>query len=398
MARLVIVGGGLASAKVVQAYREEGGADEIALVSADSYVPYHRPPLSKRFLRGEIEADGTFVAEEDFYRDNDVELRLETHVERVEPDERRLELAGGEQVPYDRLVLATGATPRTLGVPGGDLDGVFQLRTLANSAAIREAASSAQRAVVVGGSFIGSEVAASLRTLGLDVTLVHRGTGIFDLLGSTDLSDYLNELYRSRGVELVFGDSVAEFVGNGSVTRVRTTGGRKLEADLAVEGVGVSLNLGLLDSTGVEIGDGVIVDERYVTSAPEVYAAGDIANYPDPIAERRRRIEHWSNANTTGTRLGTILAAGDPGPLPVASFFSEVFGASFRVFGDTVGYAAVATRGSFDDGKAAVLYADDAGTLRGALSFGLESEEEDELKVLIERRAPAADVPGFGPQ
>jgi NTE family protein len=398
MARLVIVGGGLASAKVVQAYREGGGADAIALVSADSYVPYHRPPLSKRFLRGEIEADGTFVAEEDFYRDNDVELRLETHVERVEPDERRLELAGGEQVPYDRLVLATGATPRTLGVPGEELEGVFQLRTLANSAAIREAASSAQRAVVVGGSFIGSEVAASLRTLGHDVTLVHRGTGIFDLLGSSDLSDYLNELYRSRGVELVFGDSVAEFVGNGSVTRVRTTDGRDLEADLAVEGVGVSLNLGLLDGTGVEIGDGVIVDERYVTSAPDVYAVGDIANYPDPIAERRRRIEHWSNANTTGTRLGTILAGGDPGPLPVASFFSEVFGSSFRVFGDTVGYAAVATRGSFDDGKAAVLYADDAGTLRGALSFGLESEEEDELKALIERRAPAADVPGFRPQ
>jgi NTE family protein len=393
--QLVIVGGGLASAKVVQAYRDAGGVDPVVLVSADSVVPYHRPPLSKRYLRGEIEADGTFVAPEDFYRDNDVELRLETRVERVRPDERVLELAGGERLPYDRLVLATGGTPRTLGVPGEDLDGVFRLRTLANSSAIREAAGSARRAVVVGGSFIGSEAAASLRTLGLDVTLVHRGTGIFDILGSPELSAYLGDLYRSRGVELVFGDEVGEFAGNGRVAGVRTKGGRELGADMAVEGVGVSLNLGLLEGSGIEVGDGVIVDERFETSVPGVFAVGDIANYPDPIAGRRRRIEHWSNANTTGTRLGTLLAGADPGPLPVASFFSEVFGSSFRLFGDSVGYQIVATHGSFADGRAAALYADEAGTLKAALVFGLESEEEDEVKALIERRVPAAEAQVF---
>jgi NADPH-dependent 2,4-dienoyl-CoA reductase/sulfur reductase-like enzyme len=395
MAKLVIVGGGLASAKVVESYREGGGDDPIVLVSGDSFVPYHRPPLSKRFLRGEIDADGTFVAPEDFYRERDVELRLETHVERVVSAERWLELAGGEHVPYDRLVLATGATPRTLGIPGEELDAVLQLRTLANSAAIREAAGSASRAVVIGGSFIGSEVAASLRTLGLDVTLVHRGTGIFDILASTELSDHLADLYRSRGVELVFGDEAAELSGNGRVERVRTKGGRELDADLVVEGVGVTLNLGLLDGTGIEIGDGVIVDERYETSAPGVFAAGDIANFPDPIAGRRRRIEHWSNANTTGTRLGTILAGGDPGPLPVANFFSEVFGSSFRVLGDSVGYDVVATHGSFADGKAAALYAGDEGTLKAALVFGLESDEEDELKSAIERHAKADEVTVF---
>ena len=393
--QLVVVGGGLTGAKVVQAYRDAGGDDAIVLVSMDTFVPYHRPPLSKRYLRGEIEADGTFVAPEDFYRHHGVELRLETQVERVRPDERALELRGGERLPYDRLVLATGGTPRTLGVSGEDLEGVHRLRTLANSSAIREAAESARRAVVVGGSFIGSEVAASLRTLGLDVTLVHRGTGIFDVLGAPELSSYLNDLYRSRGVELVFGDEVAEFAGNGKVTHVRTKGGRELEADLAVEGVGVSLNLGLLEGSGIEVGDGVIVDERYETSAHGVFAAGDIANYPDPIAGRRRRIEHWSNANTTGTRLGTLLAGGDPGPLPVANFFSEVFGASFRVFGDSVGYSVVETQGAFDDGKAVTLYADDDGTLRAALTLGLESEEEDEIKALIERHVPAAGAEVF---
>ena len=390
--KLVIVGGGLASAKAVQAYREGGGDDSIVLVSGDSVVPYHRPPLSKRFLRGEIEADGTFVAPEDFYREQDVELRLETAVERVRAGERVLELRGGERLLFDRLVVATGGTPRRLGVPGEDLDGVFRLRTLSDSAAIRAAAGSARRAVVIGGSFIGSEVAASLRTLGLDVTLVHRGTGLFDVLGSTGLSEHLSELYRSRGVELAFGDEAAEFLGNGGLARVRTKQGRELEADLAVEGVGVTLNLGLLEGSGVEIGDGVIADERYESSVRGVFVAGDIANVPDPIAGRRRRIEHWSYANSSGTRLGTLLAGGDPGPPPVASFFSEVFGSTFKVFGDTAGYSVVATRGSFAEGSAAALYADEGGTLEGALVFGLESEAEDELKALIERKAPVSEA------
>src|SRR5207302_1182163 len=189
-------------------------------------VPNPRPPLSKRCLRGEIEADGTFVAPEGFYREQDVELRLDTAVRRVRAGERVLELRGGERLPFDRLVVAAGGTPRTLGVPGEDLEGVFRLRTLSDSSAIREAARSARRAVVIGGSFIGSEVAASLRTLGLDVTLVHRGTGIFDVLGSTELSGHLADLYRSRGVELVFGDQASEFAGNGRLERVLTKQGR----------------------------------------------------------------------------------------------------------------------------------------------------------------------------
>ena len=233
---------------------------------------------------------------------------------------------------------------------------------------------------------------ASLCTLGLDVTLVHRGTGIFDVLGSTELSGHLADLYRSRGVELVFGDQASEFAGNGRLERVLTKEGRDLPADLAVEGVGVSLNLGLLEGSGIEVGDGVIADERYESSVPGVFAAGDVANVPDPIAGRRRRIEHWSYANSSGTRLGTFLAGGDPGPLPVASFFSEVFGSSFRVFGDSVGYSVVTTRGSFAEGTAAALYGDEQGRLRAALTFGLEGDAEDELKALIERRAPIAEV------
>src|SRR5829696_3289672 len=179
---LVIVGGGLASARAIKAYREEGGKGRIALVSNDSSVPYHRPPLSKRYLRGETDREGTLVEPESFYAEQDVELLLERSAERVLPGERRVELGGGDALAYEKLLLATGAWPRRLEVPGADLSGIFTLRTLADSGRIREAAGSAQRAVSVGGSFIGMETAASLRGLGLDVTVVELADMPFPIL------------------------------------------------------------------------------------------------------------------------------------------------------------------------------------------------------------------------
>jgi len=389
--QLLVVGGGLSSARLVARYREEGGEDDVTLVSADTAPPYHRPPLSKRFLRAEIEAPDTFVQPEEFYAEHRIELRLATRAERIA--DGAVELEGGKRLPFDRLVVAAGARPRRLPVPGTDLDGVRTLRTLDDSRALRERAPRTRHAVVVGGSFIGSEVAASLRTLGVDVTLVHRGTGLFDVLGVRELSDALARLYAERGVELVFGDSVAQFAGNGSLERVRTTGGRELETDLAVQGVGVAINVEWLDGSGVEVDDGVVVDERFASSVPGVFAVGDIARVPDPDAGRHRRIEHWSNANVHGGRLGALLAGVDPGEPPVASFFSEVFGLSFRVFGDAERYDTVETRGSFDDGRAAALYARD-GVLVGALVLGQPEEVENALKEAIrgKRQASAVEV------
>ena len=382
---LVIVGGGLASARAVKAYREAGGAGRIALVSRDSSVPYHRPPLSKRYLRGETDREGTLVEPESFYADQDVELWLERTAERVLPGERRVELDGGESLTYERLLLAPGAWPRMLDVPGADLDGVFTLRTLEDSTRIREAAGSAQRAVAVGGSFIGMETAASLRVLGLQVTLVELAETLFPILDAPELSHGLADLYRERGVELVLGDSVAAFRGEGRLEAVETKAGTSIPADLAVVGIGVVPQTAFLEGSGIELDDGIVVDERFRTSAPSVWAAGDAARFHDPVFGRSRRIEHWSNANYQGTEVGKALAGEDARYDSVSTFFTEVFGFTIKVFGDTSEADRRTFGGSLAEGKVLGLYFEQEG-LVGAVLSGQDEETEERLKSVIRER------------
>jgi NADPH-dependent 2,4-dienoyl-CoA reductase/sulfur reductase-like enzyme len=383
---LAIVGGGLATARLVKAFREGGGTEDLVVLSADASIPYHRPPLSKGYLRGEIEADGTYVEPEGFYAEHQVDLRLQTIVERLDLAARELELAGGEHVAFDRLVIASGATPRRPTAPGADLDGVFTLRTLANSTGIRERARGAKRAVAVGTGFIGLEVAASLTQLGVSVTIVDRGTQLFRPLAAPPFSEYLARLYAEHGVELLLEDEVAEFRGDGSLSSVLTKQGEERAADLAVVGIGVTPEGGFLEGSGIEQDDGVVVNERFETSVPGVYAAGDVARFYDPVFGRVRRIEHWSNANYQGTELGKLLATGEGGYDTVSSFFSELFGNSVRHFGD-VEHDELHLDGSFEEGHAVLLYLVE-GAIRGALTMGAEDDTVERLKRLIREREP----------
>ena len=388
---LVIIGGGLASARAIKSYREAGGAGRIALVSRDDSVPYHRPPLSKRYLRGETDREGTLVEPESFYAEQDVELLLSRTVERVLPGERRVDLAGGETLSYEKLLLAPGASPRRLDVPGADLDGVFTLRTLGDSTRIREAAGSAGRAVAVGGSFIGMETAASLRSLGLDVALVELAETLFPILDAPELSRGLADLYRERGVELVLGDSVAAFRGDGRLEAVETAGGRTIPADLAVVGIGVVPETAFLEGSGIELDNGIVVDEAFRTSAPGVWAAGDAARFHDPVFGRTRRIEHWSNANYQGTEVGKAVAGGDGRYDSVSTFFTEVFGVTIKVFGDT----SQAERRTVDESLETflALYFED-GRLAGAVLSGQDEETEERLKRQIREHVPESELSG----
>jgi NADPH-dependent 2,4-dienoyl-CoA reductase/sulfur reductase-like enzyme len=383
---LVIAGGGLAAARAIKSYREAGGIGRIALLSQEPTLPYHRPALSKRFLRGEA-SDTPHVEDETFYRDHDVEVVLDSPVVGVDPGSRRVFTDGGAVFRYRKLLTATGATPRRLNVPGADLTGVFSLRTVGDSAAIRDAALAAEQAVVVGGGFIGMEVAASLRQLDVPVALIHLGGGLFDRLGSDQLSEELASLYRENGVELLLEEQVAAFRGGSSLAAVETRSERSVDADLAVVGVGVVPAVDFLADSGLALDNGVAVNERFEASAPDVYAVGDVANFYDPLFRRRRRIEHWSNANYQGTLVGRILA-GDGGRYDtVSSFFTEVFGISLKVFGDVSSFDEIATEGSLLDQDLVVTYAE-GGRLVGVLTVGQDEEVEAELKQLIGRRAP----------
>jgi NADPH-dependent 2,4-dienoyl-CoA reductase/sulfur reductase-like enzyme len=382
---LVIAGGGLTAARAIKSYREAGGTGRIALLSQESVLPYHRPALSKRYLRGET-TDAPFAEDKDFYAGHDVEVMLETPAVSVDPG-NRVVTTPDRRLSYDKLLIATGATPRRLRVPGSELDEVFSLRTLQDSQRIRAAAGAAKRAVVVGGGFIGMEVAASLRQLDLEVTLIHMGHGLFDLLQSPELSEQLLALYRKHGVDVVLEEEVAGFGGDGSLEYVEAKSGLCVEADIAVVGVGVVPNVDFLAGSGIALDNGVVVNERFETNAPGVYAAGDIANFFDPLYGRRRRIEHWSNANYQGGEVGKVLASQGEGYDTVSSFFSEVFGLTVKVFGDVSRFDERTTQGSLAS-ELLASYGDE-NVLVGALTVGQSDEVEALVRGLIEERAPA---------
>ncbi|HEV2713397.1 MAG TPA: NAD(P)/FAD-dependent oxidoreductase [Gaiellaceae bacterium] len=308
---LVIVGGGLASARAIKSFREAGGEGPIALVSKDSTLPYHRPPLSKKFLRGETH-DEPLVEDGAFYRDHDVEVMLATTVSAVDVRSRSVQL-DNDRLGYRKLLLASGAWPKRLQVPGADLENVFTLRRVVDSRAIREAAAGAERAAIVGAGFIGMEVSASLRSIGKDVSLIHLSRWLFEQLGAEPLSNELAALYRSKGVDLVLGHQVEAFHGDGRLEAVTTTNGRRVEADLAVIGIGVEPVTDFLEGSGVELDNGIVVNERFETNVPDVYAVGDVANFLDPLFGLA------DESNTGRTPTTRELRSGRCSPVPAGA-------------------------------------------------------------------------------
>jgi 3-phenylpropionate/trans-cinnamate dioxygenase ferredoxin reductase subunit len=344
---IAIVGGGLAAAKLVESYREAGGADEITLWSQDSHGPYNRPPLSKRLLRGEVGPEDPLIHVEG------ADVRLGERVSSL------------DEVDADTIVIATGARPRTLG-------DALQLRTLDDSLALRRRAESAQTAVVVGAGFIGCEVTASLTQLGLHVTQVVRDEMLFGALQCPPLSDALANTFRAHGVDVRLGTTEVP------------------QDELTIAGIGVEPNVELARDAGIEVRSGVVVDERFRTSREGVYAIGDVAEFLDPLYGRHRRIEHWSNAAYHGTTLGRILAGDEDARYDnVSSFFSEQFGKSFRSFGDTQGYDDTALEGDFGGDRAVYRFLRQGGTI-AAVTLGSSDEEQEDLKAEIRAGAAAA--------
>ena len=390
---IVVVGGGLAAGKLASEYRAAGGEAVVTILGAEPDPPYSRPPLTKGFLRGEIDRDGPLVRPAAEYEDEVIELRTETTVASIDPDAHEVELADGERVPYGTLVIATGARPRALPLPGGDLVGVHTYRTLADAEAVRTAAEEAHAAIVVGGSFIGSETAASLRMRGLTVTIVERGPTLMPQLRAPALSAELVEWYRSEGVDVLLETELEELTANGRLlTGARTKDGRTIEGYLAVVGIGVVPNVELAQEAGAEVDDGIVVDERFRTSLPDVYAIGDVAKYPDPTSGRLRRIEHWSNANAQGIHLGKQLAGSKAAYDKLPVFFTQLFDRKLQVLGDVEPAAECVLRGSLADGRLIGFHLTDEQRLVGAVVHGESADVGAELEALI-REKPVVDDP-----
>jgi 3-phenylpropionate/trans-cinnamate dioxygenase ferredoxin reductase component len=292
----VIVGASLAGAKAAETLREEGFDGRVVLVGAEEERPYERPPLSKDYLRGEVGREKVYVHDEGFYADHDIELRLGSTAVSLDTANTRLELDDGEHLSYDRLLLATGAEPRRLPVPGTELDGIFYLRSVGDSDALRTRFDRGGAMVVVGAGWIGAEVAASARQRGLDVTVVEPASVPLERVLGKALGGFYRDVHEDHGVQMLMGTGVEAFEGNGAVERVRTSDGRVVDCDFVVVGVGVQPRTALAAEAGLAISNGVLVDALLRASARGVFAAGDVANaqhrfYGEPI-----RVEHWANA------------------------------------------------------------------------------------------------------
>ena len=382
--RFVIVGASLAGGRAAAVLREEGFDGEVVLVGAEPRLPYHRPPLSKGYLRGEERFEDQLVNPAGYYAEHDIELRLGVRATAIDAGRKVVTLEGGDHVAYDQLLVATGGRNRALSVPGAQLEGVFQFRTVEDCDRIRAATRGARRAVLIGLGFIGSEVAASLRQMGLQVAAIDgQRVPLARVLGD-EVGGVLAGIHRDHGVDLVLQDSVAALEGADRVGRVRTTRGRLIECDLVVAGVGIVPNVELLAAAGATVDNGVLVDASCRTSLPSVYAAGDVANHLHPIFGRLR-VEHWNNAFQQGRFAArTMLGRGEPYDY-LHSFWSDQYEHLIEYVGFAATWDRLVFRGRPESRKFLGFYLNE-GIVRAAVGLDRGGDPEDpkadgELKI-----------------
>ena len=356
---VIIVGGGLAGAIAAQTLREEGFDRRITLLGEESNRPYERPPLSKDYLQGNTDRDSIFVHPESWYANHAVELRLGAAVTSLDPALRTVTTATGVQLGYDKLLLATGSTPRRVSVPGADFDGVRYLRSVEDSERIKAGFARAQRVAIIGAGWIGLETAAAARNAGLDVTLLEASElPLLRVLGP-EVAPIFADLHRDHGVDLRCQVAVAELtVGNGAVTGVILKDGSRIDADMVLVGVGITPNSQLAAEAGLKVDNGIVVDEHLRTSDPDIFAAGDVAHAYNPRLGRHIRVEHWANARRQGvTAAKAMLGQGAVDARP-SYFFSDQYDLGMEYTGDIgpSGYDRVIFRRHADSRQVVVFW------------------------------------------
>jgi len=380
--QVLVLGGGLAGANAALELRRLGFDGRVTVVGAEAHLPYQRPPLSKTFLRGTARFEELLVATQEDYDRAGVELLLGRRAAALDAERRRIRLEGGEELAYDRLIVATGGRKRRLPFAGAGLAGVFDLRSVEDSERIREAARTGRRAAVIGLGFIGCEVAASLRMLGLEVVAIDPGPAPLARVLGPEVGAAIAGLHRREGVELLLGDGVERLEGRQRLERLVTKSGRRLECELVVAGIGIEPDVDLLTAAGARISNGVEVDERCRTSLPAVFAAGDIADHLHPLFGRIR-VEHYNNAEKQGRAAAAAALDRETTYDYVHSFWSDQFDQSLEYVGYAAAWDRIAIDGSLEGLDFMARYYRD-GRLLAAAAIGRggdpESAEPGELK------------------
>ena len=349
----VIVGAGLAGAQAAQTLRGEGSSDPIVLIGAERERPYERPGLSKAFLTGAEPREKLFVHPADWYAEHDVTLLTGVTATAIDPQRRLVSTDDGQQVPYTKLLLATGSTPRVLPVPGTGLDGVLTLRTLPDSERLGALLVRDARVVVIGGGWIGLEVAAAARQAGADVTVLEAAAQPLQRVLGGEVASIFVALHEAHGVRIRTGVSVSRLLGTGRVEAVELDDGTRLPADVVIVGVGVWPNVDIAAAAGLDVHDGVLTDESLRTIAPDIFAAGDIANAYHPLLRRSLRTEHWANARYGGRAAAKAMLGQDVVYDRVPYFYTDQYDLGMEYHGYADPGERVVFRGSTGlvDGK-----------------------------------------------
>ena len=344
----VIVGASLAGGTAAVTLRQDGFDGGVVLIGAEPQFPYERPPLSKEYLRGEVPFERTLVRPPDFYHQNRIETMFGVRATHIDPRDRLVGLDTGRQIRYDKLLIATGARNRRMPVPGRNLSGIFDLRSVEDADVLRTALASGRRAAVIGMGFIGCEVAASLRKKGVEVVSIDPSPApLFRVLGA-DVGHVLAAVHRGHGVDTIFDDSVTRFEGEGRLERVITGRGRRVDCDLAIVGVGVEPSIDIIAGSGIATDNGILVDEYCRTNVEGIFAAGDVANHYHPVFERRMRVEHWQNAMQQGAAAArSMLGPGKPYDA-VHWFWSDQYDVNLQYAGVHRAWDRIVVRGGLE--------------------------------------------------
>jgi 3-phenylpropionate/trans-cinnamate dioxygenase ferredoxin reductase component len=388
---MVIVGGGKTGGTAAATLRDEGFEGPVVIINREPGIPFGRPPLSKTYLRSEEDLDGWYVKPADWYGTNNVELRTESVVA-VDPAAHTLALGSGQQLEYQKLLLATGGTNRRLRIPGAELPGIYQLRTVAECDAIKREAVAGRRATVVGMGFIGCEVAASLAQLGVQVTAVYPGTNPLERVLGTQLGALIGSAHRANGVRLLAGAQVTAFQGTDRVEAVVLADGQRVACDVAVVGVGIDPEVSAVAGSSIAQDNGILVDELCRSSAADLYAAGDVANHLHPVLGRIR-VEHYNSANHHGAAAARSML-GSTAPFDyIHNFWSDQYEHTLQYVGHARRWDDFVVRGSLQEGKLIGFYLA-AGVVKAAVGFDRGGDPEWEpnsdmaaCALLVARRA-----------
>jgi 3-phenylpropionate/trans-cinnamate dioxygenase ferredoxin reductase component len=383
---LAIVGASLAGAKAAEAARESGYDGRIVLIGDEAAAPYERPPLSKAVLRGEAEPASTRVHPDGFYDEHDVEL-VTDRVVAIDSASRRVELSDGDTLSFDAAILATGAEPRRLAVPGGELDGVRYLRSVDDSNRLRDAIRAASRVAVIGAGWIGSEVAASARQMGADVVLIAPSPVPLGHVLGDDIGEVFRRLHADHGVQLRLGVGVGELRGSEAVEEVVLTDGATEATDLVVVGIGVTPRTDVAGAgSRLAVDNGIVVDQHLETNEAAVYAAGDVANAWHPHYRRHVRVEHWANAHNQGTTAGRNVAGWREVYDRLPYFFSDQYDLGMEYVGLSSSSDELVVRGDLDAREFVAFWHRD-GVVSAAMNMNVWDVVED-LRAIVAAERP----------